>query len=103
MNLRLATFAAIYLLLGAATLSGQNTYIAYKYAQLDYPGSSSTTAMSINNGNVVVGWYADSAGLNHGFKYSNGSYTAINVPNAYETQALGINDQGDIVGSYLAS
>ena len=101
MNLRTVVSAMICSVLVSSALSAQSTYIVFKYAQLDYPGASSSTAMAINNSNVVVGWYTDSAGVYHGFKYSNGTYTAINVPNAYETQALGINDLGDIVGTYL--
>jgi len=101
MNLRTVVSAMICSVLVSSALSAQSTYIVFKYAQLDYPGASSSTAMAINNSNVVVGWYTDSAGVYHGFKYSNGTYTAINVPNAYETQALGINDLGDIVGAYV--
>jgi len=100
MNLRFVASALSSMVICVTALCAQSTNIAYKYAQLDYPGASSSTAMAINNSNVVVGWYTDSAGLYHGFKYANGAYTAINVPNSYETQALGINDLGDIVGAY---
>jgi hypothetical protein len=42
----------------------------------------------------------------HGFLYSGGSYTSIDVPGATGkggTQAFGINDAGQIVGTYSDS
>ena len=77
-----------------------STVVTFKYTQLDYPGAASTVANGINNGNIIVGTYVDSAGLLHGFRYGNGAFSAINYPGSGQTTALGINDQGDIVGWY---
>jgi len=59
-----------------------------------------TSVRGINNENVIVGWYLDSAANVHGFIYRHGEFTAVNVPGATGTQVLGINDLDDIVGVY---
>jgi probable HAF family extracellular repeat protein len=69
------------------------------YVNLDYPGASQTYPQAINKEGQIVGWYNESS--DHGFLYSNGSFTALNGPlgtgNAF---ARGINDQGYIVGYF---
>jgi probable HAF family extracellular repeat protein len=57
-------------------------------------------AFGINNLGMIVGDYSDAAGLPHGYLFSNGSYTPIDVPGAVQTVPYGINDAGDIVGYY---
>jgi len=94
---------ALYAVLAAAAFAQTSTFVTYKYTQIDYPGAASTVANGINNGNVIVGTYVDSAGLLHGFRYANGAFTAVNFPNSAQTTALGINDNGDIVGWYTLS
>jgi uncharacterized membrane protein len=94
----LAPAAAV--ILATAAFAQTSTVVTFKYTQLDYPGAASTVANGINNGNVIVGTYVDSAGLLHGFRYASGAFTAINYPGSGQTTALGINDQGDIVGWY---
>jgi probable HAF family extracellular repeat protein len=75
------------------------SYSGENYTTINYPGASGTQALGINNGNVIVGMYTDSAGT-HGFSYSGGNYTAINYPGASATEATGINNSGVIVGTY---
>jgi hypothetical protein len=36
----------------------------------------------------------------HGFLYTGGSFTSIDVPGPVDTPAFGINNSGDIVGSF---
>jgi uncharacterized membrane protein len=43
---------------------------------------------------------AHSQDTSFGFLYSNGNYTALNVPGTSWTKATGINDQGQVVGFY---
>jgi len=74
--------------------------VAYAYARMTFPGAALTIANAINNNNVIVGSFFDSASSVHGFIYKNGKYTQIDYPGSTETEALGINDQGDIVGVY---
>jgi probable HAF family extracellular repeat protein len=71
----------------------------YSYTTLNDPQAlaGSTTANGINNSGEIVGIYQDASGY-HGFLYSGGKYTALNVPLAATTYAYGINDKGQIVG-----
>ena len=73
---------------------------SFKFAAINVPGSKSTTANGINNGNVIVGSYVSAAGHNFGFRLQNGHYSTINVPGSKQTFAFGINDLGDVVGAY---
>jgi hypothetical protein len=60
-----------------------------------------TEANGINNSGTIVGrYYGNAPGL-QGFQYSNGNYTAIDVPGATNTSVFGINNLGDIVGDYI--
>jgi len=70
------------------------------YTILDPPGSISTSALSINNSNEIVGWYADGADVWHGWLLSGGTYTTIDYPGKSATFLYGINDNGQIVGSW---
>ena len=67
------------------------------------PGSASALAYGINDKNQVVGWYNDSAGIQHGFSFSKGKYTKIDPPGSTLTNAWSINSAGTIVGTYVAS
>lgn len=49
-------FAAV-LALGSAGFSQTSTAVAYTYAALAFPGSTSSTAIAINNHNAVVGTF----------------------------------------------
>jgi hypothetical protein len=50
----------------------------------------------------IVGFYFDTAGNQHGFVLSGGTYASIDVPlpGTIATRVGGINSQGQIVGSY---
>ena len=72
----------------------------YRFTTIDVPGASSTFAAGINGARQIVGTFYDSAGP-HGFLYSGGSFTTIDVPGALGfTEATGINDAGQIVGAF---
>ena len=78
-------------------LSAQtSTAVDYNYANIMFPGATLTTANGINNNNVVVGSYLDSAAYIHGFVYRLGEYTAVNFPGATATEVLGINDAAQL-------
>ena len=47
----------------------------------------------------VVGIYDDNSGF-HGFLYSGGTYTTLNVPGGADTRPVSINDSGQVVGRY---
>src|SRR5205823_307133 len=46
-------------------------------------------------------YYTDGSQHNHGFLYSGGIYTTLDVPMAVTTAAWGINNAGQIVGAYV--
>ena len=92
----------------------------------DVPGANTTSAsgslggtypIGIDpGGNYIVGIYADSNGLDHGFAYlqpltGSGTFTSITAPNAGATAtppisgtgAGGVNASGEVVGGYLDS
>src|ERR1019366_2923199 len=54
----------------------------------------------INDAGQVVGSYTDGSGVEHGFLYSGGSFTTLNVPSNQNTFPRGISNSGQIVGYY---
>jgi|HubBroStandDraft_5_1064220.scaffolds.fasta_scaffold24795_2 hypothetical protein len=66
----------------------------------NYPGSTYSYPLGINNSGQIIGVYYDSAGVSHGYVLFDGNFTAFNVPfqGAEYTYPECINDQGDIVG-----
>jgi hypothetical protein len=68
--------------------------------KLDFPGSTFTQALGLNNKNEIVGQYM-TAGLTHGFLYNTATKTwkSIDDPNGVGTTVVnGINDNHQIVG-----
>jgi probable HAF family extracellular repeat protein len=49
------------------------------FTTIDVPGATTTNARGINDSGQVVGTYVDSTGT-HGFLYTDGSFTTIDVP-----------------------
>jgi probable HAF family extracellular repeat protein len=73
----------------------------YNMISIDYPNAIGTSIPGgINDRGEIVGAYTDSSRKVHGFLFSNGVYTMVDVPGAASTLARGINSRGDIVGSY---
>lgn len=68
-----------------------------------YPGAAITRAYDINTNGDIVGFYRkDWKSPFHGFLYSHGKMSSIDVPfsGAKNTRAFGISPTGDIVGFY---
>jgi probable HAF family extracellular repeat protein len=81
-----------------ALASGARAWAGYTFQTIDPPGSThEKVAYGINNAGQIVGGYNDNSG-NHGFLYSGGAFTKIDVPGAGFTRARGINNAGQIVG-----
>ncbi len=83
---------------------GSSLYQGYSYAPtystLNGPGATETTPMGINASGEVVGTFYN-GGLSHGFSYTGGILTQIDVPGTIgSTSVNGINDSGQIVGAY---
>ena len=74
----------------------------YSFTPIDVPGASYTYAFGINESGIIVGYYGNATGGEHGYLYSGGNLTyPIDVPGASYTYAFGINDSGIIVGYYI--
>jgi len=65
-------------------------------------GSADTFARGINKAGMIVGFYADSQGHEHGFILQNGVASQIDYPDnrVSDTYLEGINDKGLIVGNW---
>ncbi len=70
-----------------------------------------TAAHGIGPAGQIVGAYADGSGVEHGYLYSHGTFTTIDVPGTLvglspnvrlQTSVNGINPAGDMVGDYFA-
>ena len=68
---------------------------SYNLTTLSFPSSTDTFAHGINDKGTIVGRYAVGS-EEHGFIYSEGTFTAFNNPNV--TTLNGINNKGDMVG-----
>ena len=67
-------------------------------------GTGGISFYGINSAGDAAGWCTSSkTGLDEGFVYSKGKFTAVNFPKSDGTQATGINDKGEVVGLYLDS
>lgn len=97
----------------ASTLTFAQTF---SYAPINVPGAVATEARGINNNGEIVGFYKTTSCQDtpaefpivptcavKGFKYVNGSYIKLMVPNSTSTAILGVNDLGDLVGFYKKS
>ena len=95
-------------LLGLAALAalgaGGRAARADTVTMYDYPGSSDTHGLGINDSGSAVGLYTDPGGATKGYlRLPDGTFTAIIDPsdNSSYTRAWGINNAGTIVGDYL--
>jgi glycoside hydrolase-like protein len=87
-----------------ADVTGGNGAKSYSFsynAAIDYPGIvGSTYPYGINNKGQIVGFYADSMGVYHGFSFDGITFTTIDFPGATATEATSVNNAGNIVGFY---
>ncbi|MFZ1641753.1 MAG: hypothetical protein WAV07_10030 [Candidatus Contendobacter sp.] len=75
----------------------------YSFTTFDVPGATfGTFPSSINASGQVAGFYSDGSG-GHGFVYSNGTFTTLDVPGATSTWAVSINASGQVAGDYSAN
>jgi hypothetical protein len=98
-------FSALSIVLLTAVCFAQSGY-----APLNVPGAVATEARGINNSGEIVGFYKTVACADYdikvpncptrGFKYVNGAYVKLMVPNSVSTAITGVNDLGDLVGFY---
>ncbi len=95
---------------GSATLTDGTTVAYYltptgTLTEADFPGSTDTVALGINDFGEVVGSYVDAAGHTHGFTWRPATHVFVAVDDptgggAAGTAVNGVNNAGDLVGSY---
>jgi hypothetical protein len=84
----------------ASTKTGLYTgfvYSAGKFIAINFPKSTGTQAIGINDAGDVVGDYLDSAGVQHGFVKKGNKYTSIDVKGETTPYAWAINNSGQMV------
>jgi hypothetical protein len=72
-----------------------------RFTRLDFPGSRSGQARSINDRGQVVGEYQDTAGSYHGYVWERGGFRTIDAPGAAGTSLFDSNDRGQLLGIRL--
>ena len=76
--------------------------LEYTFTSIDFPGSTDTWALDINNNGQIVGYYrylySDIEARQNGFLLSGGIFSPIEY--SRNTVAFGINDKDQIVGHY---
>jgi len=83
--------------------TGHFTYLDDPQAGAVPNEGEGTFPQSLNDNNDIVGYYADSQGVSHGFVYHNGRYTTVDIPGAMATGVWAENDLGVMIGSYYDS
>jgi probable HAF family extracellular repeat protein len=88
-----------------AHVSGTKT-VTETYKAVNYPHvPQQQEANDVNDAGQIVGYYADSSGVYHGYERSGVKFTTIDVPfaGATLTSASAINNSGEIVGEWTDS
>jgi probable HAF family extracellular repeat protein len=90
-------------IVGIAGSAGGFSELNGSFTIVNVPGSVLSYVSGTNNLGQMVGTYFDAGGTAHGFVYTEGAFTTINVP-IYNPNAVGslngINNDGEIVGTY---
>jgi hypothetical protein len=73
------------------------------FTSINVPGAIETDANDINDAGVIVGFYVDAGGMDHGWVRIGGTFHDVDVPGGVGTFAYGINDSSQIVGWYTDS
>ena len=71
-------------------------YANKKFTPINFPKSTGTQAIGINDGGDVVGLYVDSGSVQHGFVKKGKKYTSIDVSGDTSTEAWAINNKGQM-------
>jgi hypothetical protein len=72
-------------------------YAAGKFTAINFPKSTGTQAIGINDAGDVVGAYLDSGSVQHGFVKKGAKYTSIDVSGDTLPYAWAINNKGQMV------
>lgn len=70
----------------------------------NFPASTQTQVVGINNNFKTAGFYIDSGGVTHGFlRKSNGTFSTVDFPGTQFNQLLGLNFHAQAVGYFADS
>ncbi len=86
-----------------AQYAATNSATTETYEAVNIAGATQQAAFGVNDSGEIVGTYADSSGVLHGYLLSGGTFTTMDVPfpTATGTAPFGINNAGEIVGYWL--
>lgn len=100
MNKAVAGLLGILLLVGVGHAQAKSP-VSFNFTSFDYPGATGTIGYGINQGGIIVGYYVDAAGGEHGFiRLLDGKLQKVDYPGAVGTVLFGINDSKEAVGLY---
>jgi len=88
---------------GFLVLLSRTKTISETYEAVNYPHiPKNQIAADVNDLGQVVGTYVDSSGVGHGYVWSGGKFTTLNVPFAGATGTFpqGINNSDEVVGCW---
>ena len=93
-KLAIAVFLAFGLQLEAG--AGAATFVTF-----DPPGSTATTPSEITPDGLIIGYYTNASGVQHGFmRTPDGTITTFDPPDSTLTTPTSINPDGEIAGAY---
>jgi hypothetical protein len=75
----------------ALTLTVSVPKVHAQLVNLDYPNAFETDANDVNNNGVIVGFYVDTSGVDHGFTRINGNLSSVDVPGSIGTLLYGVS------------
>jgi probable HAF family extracellular repeat protein len=70
------------------------------FTPIAFPLATSTTAFGINDDGEIAGVYADAAGNSHGFIFSSGSFSTVDVAGARGTLLTRVKNDGAVTGGF---
>ncbi len=71
-----------------------------RFADENYPDSTQTQVIAINNQGATAGFYVDRAKATHGFVNAGGMFSTVDLPGTTFNQILGLNNRGQAAGFY---
>ena len=95
-------FAVWLCLTLSLTLTTPKLHAQGTLTSLDFPNATETDCNDVNINGVIVGFYIDSSGVDHGFTRIDAVLSSVDVPGAQETLLYGVN-LSHAVGWYVDS
>jgi len=83
---------ALTLCLALSLVTSPKLHAQSGLVTLDYPNATETDCNDVNSGGVIVGFYVDNVGEDHGFARINGALRAVNFPRSLGTLLYGVNN-----------